>query len=253
MRFLKEFLEHASEWRGYPNHIVGKYCPFDLQPYEYLDFAERDLKSGEPHAAANSVLNTKKALELQIDCFLIDYGLEHLSKVWGTAKKIELVGDIAILRPSILKKVNDLRNKIEHQYVIPSIADAENAIEIVDLFLGATDGLLSPVREGTLYERANSDANEKIQLYMNRFRNTISATYFRDGEEQEYFGASCDSLMPTLLKQKDEIARARLNTYLLLLTIAIHCHRLDSKQPEKFFQSSKYVKLLMHSSQLDEP
>ncbi len=42
----------------------------------------------------------------------------------------------------LLGKLNALRNSLEHEFAIPSAEDAETFVDVVELFLAATDRLM---------------------------------------------------------------------------------------------------------------
>ena len=96
--------------------------PYQTTPARFLEYAEEDLKQNTPQAAANSLSNSKRALDCELDYFLLAYGLSLHTKAqrFGTAKKIKLISDIGVVPSRILHKVNGDRNLLEHEYERPS-------------------------------------------------------------------------------------------------------------------------------------
>lgn len=85
--------------------------------------------------------NVKRAIECRIDELL--YGLclhvKSENEKWNFPKKIQVLGDLGIIVPRILKKINRKRNQLEHQYVQPTQEDVEDALDVTNLFIGYTD------------------------------------------------------------------------------------------------------------------
>ena len=46
-----------------------------------------------------------------------------------------------ILHPQIIRRLNYIRNKLEHDYEAPNYTEAENYVDIIELFLVATSVL----------------------------------------------------------------------------------------------------------------
>ena len=107
--------------------------PFDLLPDDFLNRAEGHLKQGN---LEDSLANSKRAIECQIDCLLYSFGLFQLSKKrrLNFPRKIEIISDLGITSPRILQKVNILRNKLEHEYKKPKLDEVEDAFDIGLLF-----------------------------------------------------------------------------------------------------------------------
>jgi hypothetical protein len=109
-----------------------------LSPKEFLKFASEDIK--EPtteHGVVNCLSNCKRAIDSQLDALIDRLGYLSIcrQKRWPFPKKIEFIKNFGILAPRILEKINKLRNKLEHEYKIPSKSDAEDALDISLLFV----------------------------------------------------------------------------------------------------------------------
>ena len=115
--------------------------PFDIKPVDFLEFAERDLASNSLHKEINALSNAKRALDGQLDCLLISFGLfkKAQKENWKFPKKIETIKEIGIIAPRVLSKLNTRRNIMEHEFSRPTLDEVENFIDIVSLFFAATD------------------------------------------------------------------------------------------------------------------
>jgi len=89
----------------------------------------------------NALGNAKRAIECRIETLLYNYCLHKKSEKegWFFPKKIEILRELGIAAPNILKKINKKRNELEHQYIKPNEEDVDDAIGVAELFLGATD------------------------------------------------------------------------------------------------------------------
>ncbi len=121
---------------------------FDISPQDFLRFAKEDLKKSNEHGLINSITNSKRAIDCQIDEAieqLISKSNKFNPIVEDFLKYFEFESDIPIklrlihalnLAPSLLiSKSRTLRNKLEHFYQKPEIKDAKEALDVADLFM----------------------------------------------------------------------------------------------------------------------
>lgn len=114
---------------------------FKLSPQDFLKYSEADLLSSSEHKYINALSNAKRSLDCQLDTLLVGFGFYKLSKDknWGFPKKIELLKELGIITPRVLSKINKTRNLMEHEFIAPNSEKVEDFIDIVSLFLAATD------------------------------------------------------------------------------------------------------------------
>jgi len=106
-------------------------------PFEYLEFARKDLETGEDtRNTINAVGNAKRALHLQVETICNGYGYKAKNKDFPP--KLTFLRDIGIVAPKVLEKLNKIRNRIEHDYYCPTVDEANDFIDVVELFLYAT-------------------------------------------------------------------------------------------------------------------
>src|ERR1051325_7929482 len=87
---------------------------FDIDAEEFLKFAELDIEGGDERAFVNALSNSKRAIDCQVDKIL--YCLSLNTKRQNFPSKIELLKEIGIVAPRILRKVISKRNYLEHEY-----------------------------------------------------------------------------------------------------------------------------------------
>jgi hypothetical protein len=219
--------------------------PFQRTPSEFLEFAENDLKKMDPQATANSLANAKRAMDCQLDYFFETYGLSRISakERWSTGKKISLMDDLGIVPQSILHKVNQARNDFEHRYELPSVVTAENSIDIVGLFIAATDLYLFPAKYGTYFEIRNeteTPGEEPKSRKLSDLLKKPSADVHLDLLQNDAIGASATINGITIDHQVS--SEKELYDYLYLLTFILHSNRINTPNSTKFFLKLKYAK-----------
>jgi|LakMenEpi03Aug12_release.lakeMendotaPanAssembly.Ray.scaffolds.fasta_scaffold163177_2 hypothetical protein len=129
----------------------------EIKPFEYLEFARLDLSDGnESRNLINSLGNAKRALHLQVETIADGYGYRKLSKSSKFPPKLEFLSDIGIATPSIISKLNTLRNKVEHDYIVPDLEQIQDYCDIVELFLRATEGPINTFPSGVEFESNES-------------------------------------------------------------------------------------------------
>jgi hypothetical protein len=116
-------------------------CPLmytDVSPEQYLQFAAKDLEDESNHGAINALGNIKRALHQTVDSLLQGYGLLALNRRLSFPRKLELIDAAGLFSLSILNTLNDERNLMEHEYQVPAHARAQEALDVVRLWLLAT-------------------------------------------------------------------------------------------------------------------
>jgi len=120
--------------------------PENISPSTYLSFAKEDFESSiKDRSNINAFANAKRAIHFQTDIISKAFGVENLPKIQrdNFPKKIEFCKKCGVVGSRILGKLNKIRNKIEHDYYLPKRAEAENIIDVAELFLTATARFIS--------------------------------------------------------------------------------------------------------------
>lgn len=109
---------------------------------EFLTLAEEDFERGGLAALVNATTNVKRAIVGQLDQLLISFGYPSLR--WNVPKKIERVRALGLLAPSLLRKVVNMRNFLEHEYATPELKNVEEALDIASLFVMSASAMFVP-------------------------------------------------------------------------------------------------------------
>ncbi|WDD97442.1 hypothetical protein [Thalassomonas actiniarum] len=118
--------------------------PVETTPRRYLEFAIEDLEIGHSlktsRILVNALSNAKRSLHLQVETIAKAFGFTSNKKGFPNFHQyLGFCQKCGIVTPRILKKLNTVRNAVEHEYYIPSESETEDFIDVVELFLAATD------------------------------------------------------------------------------------------------------------------
>jgi len=116
--------------------------PFEIEPEDFLNFAELDL-IGESPNFVNVLTNAKRAIDSSVEKVIKIFSLKPIRDNFPS--KVNIVNEIGLVAPRILKKVIQNRNKIEHEYKKPTQSDAEDALDIAYLFVSSVRGTLNVI------------------------------------------------------------------------------------------------------------
>ena len=167
---LNKYLTYA-EYDASTGSIL-KFPDFDLLPYDYLEFAENEINSNDISSKINTVSNLKRALECELDTILNILGLNKGScKKYYFANvpiKLDFVGKVGLVSPRSFKKLNTLRNKIEHEYHVPSDDEIDSFYDLVFTLISAIDGFI-------LFFGSSKDLDFAIEMEDEKFG--LSVTY----------------------------------------------------------------------------
>jgi len=168
---------------------------FDVSPEEFLLQAERDFEAGGNSRRLNSLTNSKRAIEAQVDKII--FGVGYDPRTIAVRRKWELLKEIGFITPRILMRVNDSRNKLEHRYESPSDAEVEDALDLATLFIECGNRGVGSFLLGNRDEYRDGDfdfpfKNELCVQFMDNgfliwaFRNTPNAPFGQVSNRREY-------------------------------------------------------------------
>ena len=99
---------------------------YDLYSRDYMKFAQNNMKD-DTESKINCVSFLKRAIDCQTDYFLSCIGLSKIisKNRFGVDKKLKFLSDVGIFDQQSLSKLNNIRNKMEHDYSIPNIDEID--------------------------------------------------------------------------------------------------------------------------------
>jgi len=156
----------------------------EVTPSQYLEYARKDLHDqGEARNIINAISNAKRALHLQVDTITEGYGYHKLKRSSKFPAKLEFLGEIGIATPSIISKLNTLRNKVEHDYAVPELEQIKDYCDIVELFLRATESTIN-----TFPDMVEFESNEHFDRVESNSPRTSDLPEFLQVEMVKYEG-----------------------------------------------------------------
>jgi len=111
--------------------------PFELKAEDFINFAKSDMKGKSKKDPVNALSNIKRAIENRMDGLLFIFKYQ-IAKNWNFPDKVKKLNRLGIISPRILKRINKIRNLLEHQYRIPNKKQVEDAYDVAVLFLAYT-------------------------------------------------------------------------------------------------------------------
>jgi hypothetical protein len=141
---VKELLDKSFEMVSSLS-FDGKFRFSEIEAEDFLEFAKEDSKGKDLRSCVNALGNVKRAIECRIDSILYVYCLHKKSEKekWDFPKKIEIIEQLGIVAPSILKRINKKRNELEHRYVKPTKEEVDDGRDVAKLFLAYTSQLVA--------------------------------------------------------------------------------------------------------------
>ena len=127
---------------------------FEVEPEDFLEQAEEDYERGGSSSLLNSIHNSRRAVRCAIDRAVTCVGFDP--RVMSVKQDLALLSDIGFLTPSILRRVSDTRNLLEHEYQLPSKEAVEEALDLASLFVEATSRNLEQIASFSIGNRDES-------------------------------------------------------------------------------------------------
>jgi hypothetical protein len=148
--------------------------PFEFKAKDFLDFASEDLKGKSVRDTVNALGNIKRSIDCLFDSllFVVNFLKHSKRKRWTFPEKMNFLGEIGIITPDILSRINSTRNLLEHEFKKPKRADVETAYDVAVLLYYATVRFTKEfVSDMCLAEEGEEDSG--IRLIINRERRKI--------------------------------------------------------------------------------
>lgn len=127
-------------------------------------------------ALVNATTNAKRAIVSQLDQLLISLGYQPLR--WNVPKKIERLRALGLLAPSLLRRVVEMRNVLEHQYTTPDLKEVEEALDIASLFVMSASAMFIPFDDVLEFSRTDLALEEGSVSHMTAGLNRESGRVF---------------------------------------------------------------------------
>ncbi len=173
---------------------------FEVSSEMYLKFAKEDFKLNNTRGLINSLSNAKRAIDNQIESILYSLGYiegdknhinkEFIKKYYDEEEEIGITDNIKLLVilelcPSFLiPKIRNLRNQVEHDYIIPTRKSVKEAIEVAEMFINSSNNKIY---------NTNSSLAMGSKFIENVYEN--GSTYLNLNEEYIYIDHPSDNML----------------------------------------------------------
>ncbi|MCC5896066.1 MAG: hypothetical protein JJU16_11425 [Alkalibacterium sp.] len=165
------------------------YVEFQVSPESFLKYAVDDLRTQDIKGRINCLTNCKRAIDCQIDWIISYLGFDysnfnekrypnlnvHMNKVKketfssDMSFKIKFIQTMGIAPMLLVSNIRKVRNKLEHEYKTPDIAECQEAVELADLFINSTQNKMWNKKWTDFYIQSNSNTSSDIALSYNTF------------------------------------------------------------------------------------
>lgn len=129
---------------------LNKMNPYGPQPFDYLNFAKKDLLSNDTRGSINALANTKRAVHITVEKLLWVLGLEKAYSKSNFPEKLNIMRELEIFPIGVIQLLNKERNYVEHEYASITPKEVEKFIDITELLLLASYPLLRNVTIGAI-------------------------------------------------------------------------------------------------------
>ncbi|GIU03227.1 hypothetical protein [Shewanella morhuae] len=163
----------------------------DLKPRDYFIFAIKDLEGDlDSRSLINALLNAKRALHYQVDLLVDTYGYKSHTNRNSFPAKLEYCKKCGIVSPRVLNKLNKIRNEVEHDYAVPTETEVNDFIDVVELFLAATDRFFYRLPDNIVFPGLDEQNSDKFSDIYNvklikNLGQVILARQVNDNEQYE--------------------------------------------------------------------
>ncbi|MCD9528070.1 hypothetical protein [Photobacterium carnosum] len=151
--------------------------PFEIHAQYFLNIAEEDLSTNDLRGNINALTNAKRAIDCQVEAII---EVLSLKKAKQFPAKLEKINEIGLVAPRILKRLNKLRNALEHDFVSPSRDEVEDFIDVASLFIELSNGLFRMYAwQFAVYDKRTYGDNSGFQVNLNRDDNTMEINMYK--------------------------------------------------------------------------
>jgi hypothetical protein len=205
-------------------------CKFDITPDDFLKFAKQDLQNKVERGIINAITNAKRAIDCQVDTLLSsigykpntdlpqnvkDYIKKHSSynEIVNITERIKLVSCLEAAPSKVISKIRGIRNLLEHEYSLPTIEQAYEAIELATLFIGTINNVLHTFIDG--FEISSEE--KKFEGDSRLWKNVMYVAYY---DNDNYFQLGTTDKVKQYKQRPDLILKTE-TQYLELIRLNI--------------------------------
>jgi hypothetical protein len=165
------------------------FSDYDLYTLDYVEMARGDLQLWEQTsvqlAKASALMgctaNLKRALDCQLNCFLHHWNLSRTfaKKSGGINGRVEWLGRAGLFDSRSIRRFVTFRNKLEHEFQNPDIADIEAIFDLVIAFVWILQNVIGSSWNSVVL--LNDDSGEYLSA---EYKDDLPSVVFTHGLEK---------------------------------------------------------------------
>lgn len=115
---------------------------FEITSEDFLNFSQEDIKADNLHGLVNGLSNAKRAIDSQVDKIMNCFHLNTSQFKKLNTPSLRFLDELGVIAPNVLNKIRKTRHLLEHEYKVPSKQQVEDAIDVAELFIVASNRTL---------------------------------------------------------------------------------------------------------------
>jgi hypothetical protein len=136
--FLQKYLDQLGKR---PSNLRRSSSATDwqIEARQSLRFAEQELDKGTPQSVINAVSHLKRAADWQLEKFLEYYNLRPRKGNLSVPRKLQFLEDAGLFSARSLRRLNEIRNRLEHDFEHPNLPDLAIYYDLVQAFVSVIE------------------------------------------------------------------------------------------------------------------
>ena len=136
--FLQKYLDQLGKR---PSNLRRRSSASDwqIEARQSLRFAEDELDKGTPQSVINAVSHLKRAADWQLEKFVEYYNLRPRKGSLSVPRKLQFLEDAGLFSARSLRRLNEIRNRLEHDFEHPKLPDLAIYYDLVQAFVSVIE------------------------------------------------------------------------------------------------------------------
>lgn len=212
--------------KDYVYACMVDFSPNKIEPLDYIHFSKSDLLSKDIRGAINALNNAKRAIHLLVDCFLEVIGLFSLYRRDNFPNKLKIIEKLEAFPISLISNLNSKRNMVEHEYKAISLEEAQEFVEIAEIFVRLCYPYLRKIMTGTRIGELGN--NKDIEWILHHAKRIIQISECSGADFIEtkigpiYFNFDNDKEKKDLIKEI-QISKDNVDEWVPILNTFLYC------------------------------
>jgi len=225
--------------------------PNGIEPVEYLNFAKADIRSEDVRGAINAIGNAKRTIHLLIDCFFEILGLHKAYGKLNFPDKLSIIEKLEGFPTRLIQSLNEKRNFVEHDYQAVDIKEAQDFIEITEMFFRLCYPFLKHMIIG-IHVGLKNDSRD-IEWLLHPYKSEISVSECQHSQSIDspigkiWYNFSDDEKDKKLL-QVIKVKNDNLEVWIPYLNVFVYCTQKSMIPKNPPYDPKNHERLIYFSS-----